>query len=221
MQRYDRRTALRGEPSRVASDATLAGLDETHVSLHLAMAPDAEEAAVCSAGRGDEAARAWIVRTYTPLVHRFSLRMLGNEEDARDATQETMVKVLRHLDRYDPSRRFATWVFGIARNTCIDEHRRRLRRRTSPEVETVDPADGAFERTEREQRAARLLAALQRLPPRYREILLLYHFELLKYREIADILHLPLGTVMNRIFRARSRLRELYLALEPETGVRP
>ena len=75
--------------------------------------------------KGDEASRAWLVRQYTPAVFRFGLRMLGNEQDARDAAQDTLVKVLRNLHRYDSRWKFSTWVFTIARNTCIDEHRRR------------------------------------------------------------------------------------------------
>jgi RNA polymerase sigma-70 factor, ECF subfamily len=221
MQRYERRNAPpEGTPLPVATGPDAAG-PERPVSLHLAVPPPDEEAIVGAAVAGDEAARIWIVRTYTPLVHRFSSRLLANDEDARDATQETLVKVLRNLGRYDPAWRFATWVFGIARNTCVDEHRRRRRRPTVPEVEVADSSESPLERTDRERRAARLQEALVRLPPLYREVVLLYHFEHLKYREIADILGLPLGTVMNRIFRARQKLGELYLTLAPEPGCRP
>lgn len=133
-----------------------------------------------------------------------------NDEDAGDAAQETLVKVLRNLDRYDPTRSFATWVFGIARNTCIDEHRRRKRRAWDEPGDVVDVAPSPLQHAARFQRAELLERALTGLPPMYREILVLYHFEHRKYTEIADILELPLGTVMNRIFRARKKLRALY-----------
>lgn len=137
--------------------------------------------------------------------------MLTNDEDAGDAAQETLVKVLRSLDRYDPSRPFSTWVFGIARNTCIDEHRRRVKRRTMDESrEAADPTASPLLDAARYQQAEVLDRALSELAPLYREVLVLYHFEHRKYSEIADILGLPLGTVMNRIFRARKRLRALY-----------
>lgn len=136
--------------------------------------------------------------------------MLMNDEDAGDAAQETLVKVLRHLDRYDPTRSFATWVFGIARNTCIDEHRRRKRRAWDEPGDVIDVAASPLQDAARLQRAELLERALTELPPMYREILVLYHFEHRKYTEIADILELPLGTVMNRIFRARKKLRTLY-----------
>lgn len=143
-------------------------------------------------------------------MYRFSLRMLRNDEDARDAAQDTLVKVLRNLDRYDTNRSFKTWVFGIARNTCIDEHRRRKRRAWDEPGDVVDTAPSALVEVTRAQRASRLRAALDRLPPMYREVLVLYHFEHLKYVEIAESLDLPLGTVMNRIFRARKKLRGLF-----------
>jgi RNA polymerase sigma-70 factor (ECF subfamily) len=173
-----------------------------------------EQAFIAAALEGDAAARSWLLRQHSTPVYRFCLRMLGNEEDAQDAAQDTMVKVLRNLHRYRSDWRFSTWVFGIARNTCIDEHRRRKRRRTTSEVEVVDTKASPLDLTERDLQAHRLRGALDQLPPLYREVLLLYHFEQLKYREIADLLDLPMGTVMNRIFRARKRLRTIYEDLD-------
>lgn len=140
--------------------------------------------------------------------------MLGNEQDAHDVAQETLVKVLRNLDQYDPDRAFSTWVFGIARNTCIDEHRRRSRVAwDEPEERDLpDAGPSPLGLVDRSQRAERLLESLEQLPPLYREVVVMYHFEHLKYVEIAEILGLPLGTVMNRIFRARKKLRDLYEA---------
>mgnify|MGYP000288625841 FL=1 len=143
-------------------------------------------------------------------MFRFCRRMLANDQDARDAAQDTLVKVLKNLHRYDPNRRFSTWVFGIARNTCIDEHRRRKRRAYDEPGEIVDTRPSPHQNAARSQRAAMLGEALKELPPMYREVLVLYHFEHKKYSEIAEILDVPMGTVMNRIFRARRKLRVLY-----------
>lgn len=189
------------------------------LALRLHNGRDDEPGRIAKARDGDEAAQAWIVRTWTPPVYRFSMRMLRNEEDARDAAQDTLVKVLRNLHRYDPTRSFKTWVFGIARNTCIDEHRRRKRRAWDEPGEIIDTGPTALQEVARLQRAERLKQALQTLPPMYREVLVLYHFEHLKYVEIAESLELPLGTVMNRIFRARQKLRTAYeIELEPQGG---
>lgn len=184
--------------------------ETTLLALRLHEGGDDEPARILSARDGDPAARAWIVERWTPPVWRFCRRMLMNDEDAGDATQETLVKVLRNLDRYDPERSFSTWVFGIARNTCIDEHRRRKRRAWDEPGEIADTTSSPLHDAARSQRAELLEQALTELPPMYREILILYHFEHRKYTEIAEILELPLGTVMNRIFRARKKLRTLY-----------
>lgn len=176
-----------------------------------------EKARIHLAAQGDPEAREWVVRHYTPMVFRFCMRMLRNEQDASDAAQDTMVKVLRALDRYDSRWKFSTWALGIARNTCIDEFRKRKRRSDREAPEVADHGPGPLELTARQLRAERLHAALQQVPPLYREVLVLYHFEHLKYQEIADLLEIPIGTVMNRIFRARRKLRDAYDA----TPMRP
>lgn len=168
-----------------------------------------EAAAVAGAADGDPAAREWLVRRWTPAVWRFCVRMVGDEQDASDITQDVMIRVLSNLDRYDRTRSFSTWVFGIARNACIDEHRRRQHRRHDPLAEVVDAGPSPLHEATREQRAQQLRAALDQLPDMYREVLVLFHFEHLKYTEIAEALALPLGTVMNRIFRARQKVRAL------------
>ncbi len=159
---------------------------------------------------GEVAAREWLVCEYTPVAFRFAYRLLGNEQDARDAAHDTMIKVLKNLHRYDDNYKFSTWLLGITRNTCIDEFRRRKRRPIGAEIDAVDARPRPDELTARQRRAARLHEALGEVPEMYREMLILYHFEHLKYQEIADLLDLPLGTVMNRIFRARRKLRAAY-----------
>jgi RNA polymerase sigma-70 factor (ECF subfamily) len=171
---------------------------------------DAEPARIAAAAAGLPEARAWLVAHWTPPVWRFCRRMLSNDEDAHDAAQDTLVKVLRHLQSYDPARSFTTWVFGIARNTCIDEHRRRARRSWEEPGEILDTSPSPAQRAVDGEKAEILTAALGDLPDMYREILILYHFEHLKYHEIAETLDLPIGTVMNRIFRARKKLRAGY-----------
>lgn len=180
------------------------------MALRLLTQEEDEEERIEAARAGDESARQWLVAQYTPAVYRFCYRMLRNEEDARDVTQETLIKVMRNLDRYDASRRFSSWVFGIARNTAIDEARRRRRVVDASDTEFESHEPSPLEESSRQQRARKLQDALDELPAAYREILVLYHFEHLKYHEIAEALGIPIGTVMNRIFRARKQLRDLY-----------
>jgi RNA polymerase sigma-70 factor (ECF subfamily) len=184
----------------------------TLLALRLHEGMDDEPARILAARDGDPSAQAWLVDRWTAPVYRFCRRMLNNDEDARDAAQDTLVKVLRNLHRYDPNRAFSTWVFGIARNTCIDEHRKRKRRSYDEpkDKDVVDARPTPLQNVARTQRAELLEHALHDLPPMYREVLVLYHFEHRKYKEIAEILDCPIGTVMNRIFRARRKLRALY-----------
>ena len=183
------------------------------LALRLHEGGDNEAGRIAAATHGDEGARAWLINRWTPPIYRFASRMLRNDEDARDAAQDTMVKVLRNLHRYDPNRAFSTWVFGIARNTCIDEHRRRRRRAWDEPGDVVDTQPSPLQEASQAQRAELLQEALDQLSPLYREVLVLYHFEHLKYSEIAEALETPIGTIMNRIFRARQKIRALY-----ETG---
>lgn len=186
--------------------------EDTLLALRLHDDTTDEPARILAARDGDEQAQSWLVQRWTPPVYRFCRRMLANDQDAHDAAQDTLVKVLRNLHRYDPQRRFSTWVFGIARNTCIDEHRRRRRRAYDEPGDVVDTGPTPMQQASRVQRAEHLEAALEDLSPMYREVLVLYHFEHMKYREISEILDVPMGTVMNRIFRARRKLRDLYEA---------
>ena len=174
-----------------------------------------ERERILAALEGNRGACEWLIRQYTPAVYRFAYRMLRNEQDARDVAQDTLIKVIKNLHRYDVNRKFSTWVFGIARNTAIDEQRKRKRIAPAPVKEPAYEGPSPLEMTSRSERAGRLHSALGELPPKYQEILVLYHFEHLKYSEIADTLEIPIGTVMNRIFRARRRLRVLYDAREP------
>ncbi len=142
--------------------------------------------------------------------------MTQNEQDARDATQDTFVKVLQRMDQYDERWRFQTWLYSVARNTCIDIHRRRKRRPEAEEQEIAAQGPSPLDEAAKRYDADRVHRALATLPDIYREIITLYHLEGLLYREISDMTGLPLGTVMNRLFRARKKLREALEAQDAE-----
>lgn len=183
-------------------------------TLRVLPQPVDERDRVARALAGDRLAQAWLIETFTPVAYGFCLRLMGDEQDARDAAQDTMIKVLRNLGRYDAQWRFGTWVLSIARNTCMDEYRRRRRRPVSEEVEVACEGRSPAELCDEQLRGARVREALATLPDIYREIIILYHYEHLLYREIAELLDLPLGTVMNRLFRARHRLKAKLADLE-------
>ncbi|MEO8191931.1 MAG: sigma-70 family RNA polymerase sigma factor [Acidobacteriota bacterium] len=168
---------------------------------------------------GDEPLFEVLVRRYQARVLSHVARMVGNRDDALDLSQEIFVKVFQALDRYNPEYKFSTWLFRIAGNAAID-HLRKRRPRTVP-LEVRDP-DGqslsspeykssdldpyaVLRNTERGDAIAR---AIQGLPEEFRELIGLRHFTGLSYEEIAELKGMPLGTVKNKLFRARAVLKD-------------
>jgi RNA polymerase sigma-70 factor, ECF subfamily len=181
-----------------------------------AVTPDTD--LVARAAAGDGVCFDQLVERYHRQIANFVFRMVGNYETALDLTQEVFIKVYSSLGRYNPEFKFSTWIYKIASNTAID-YLRKQSVSVSPlymvsgddeEFELPIPAKGpnperALERTER---SAQIEEAISKLPPRYRELIVLRHVSELSYDEIAEVTALPLGTVKNRIFRAREAMRK-------------
>lgn len=141
-------------------------------------------------------------------VHRTALGFMGDEQEAREAAQDALLKAYKARDHYDTGRPFYPWLYRIVKNTCLDAIARRKHRAISGlEVErvegTIRPADLAFVT---KQNISRLNIAMDKLDPEQREIINLRHFQDLSYREIADLLGIAEGTVMSRLYRARKAL---------------
>lgn len=167
---------------------------------------------------GDEKAYRELVEMYQGQVHSVVFRMVRSREDAQDLTQETFVRMFRALDRYDLQRPFAAWLFTIASRLAIDHIRRRkvtpisLTQREAGsddeyEIEIEDSGLKPDEFTTRNEEERRTESLIQSLPPHYRIVVILRHQQDLSYEEIAESLHLPLGTVKARIHRARELLK--------------
>lgn len=187
-----------------------------------------DEALAVAASEGSEAAFRTLVERFERPVYGLVLRMVHNSEQAEDIAQETFVKAWKALGRFDPERKFSSWLFKIAHNTALDALRRRGEEPLSldapfgAEEEPPElPADPAAEnplRVALGREAGRVLEqALGELRPAYREILLLRFGEELAYEEIAEVTGLPLGTVKVHLFRARAELarRMCALGLDP------
>jgi RNA polymerase sigma-70 factor (ECF subfamily) len=173
---------------------------------------------------GNRPAARTLVTRHHDAVFGLALRMLRNREDAAEVAQDAMVKALSNMDRYDPTRPFGPWINRIARNLCIDRWRRRRPTSELNEQITANPVTKgrAFSRPADEiahekQLMSAVETAMLDLGDKYSEIIRLYHFDHMTYREIADHLALPDGTVMNRLFRARKKLQAHLL----ERGIRP
>ena len=174
----------------------------------MSSAPESELArrAAC----GDQAAFAEIVRLHQQAVYNVAYRMLGNAHDAEDAAQETFIRTYRFFDRFDVDRPLAPWLKRIAVNVCLN--RIDMEKPVSSLDDDLppprDPQPGPEAQTAIHQREERIRAEILRLPPRYRAVIELRHFQELSYDEIARALKRPLSDVKSDLFRARKLLAE-------------
>ena len=160
-----------------------------------------------------------LVKRYEKRVINYVYRITHRYEEAHDLAQDIFVKVYLALDRYDPKYQFSTWLFRIAQNSAIDA----LRKKSIAEVPLARPteeeptgkerefADGGvspYRALKNKQLSASIDVAVEKLPADYRELIQLRHFAELSYEEIASMKKLPLGTVKNKLFRARNLLKD-------------
>ena len=159
-----------------------------------------------------------IARYERPLIN-FIYRMIGDYEHSLDLAQEVFFKAYRSLRRFDPTYRFSTWIYRIASNRSIDHLRKRSPlllslddpgepgRGTGGPIQLKSPSRGPEDLLASRELGNRIGEAIDSLPARYRELVLLRHLQGMAYEDIARIKRLPLGTVKNRLFRAREILR--------------
>jgi RNA polymerase sigma-70 factor, ECF subfamily len=168
---------------------------------------DTDDAAVVSRClAGERNAYEAIVARYQRALFNVALRMLGNYEDARDATQTAFVKAYEHLDGFDPQQRFFNWIFRIVKNECLNVVRAR---RPSTPVSLDIPAGRGADPVEARERHQAVQSALLTLSNEYREVVVLRHFTDLSYDEIAATLGIAPSTVKSRLYTARQQLGDL------------
>ena len=179
--------------------------------------PSAEAILVRRARAGETAAFGELVSIYMQRCYYVALGMVGSPQDAEDLSQEAFVRAFRARDRLDPDRPFYPWLYQILRRLCFNftrdtsARRRKLEyaggwlvaeaksRAAADDPERVRATDALRERLERE---------IAELSPTQREVFVLKEFQGLKYREIAELIDVPIGTVMSRLYAARQRLAE-------------
>ena len=161
-----------------------------------------------------------LVRRYQRPIAAYVYRMVGNYDAALDLTQEVFIKVYGSLARYRSEYKFSTWIYKIAHNAAVDH----LRRYSTREQSLVNQADGdqyelpieskrlsPEQESEKAERRAEIETVVRQLPTAYRELIVLRHSHDLSYDEIAEVTGLPLGTVKNRLFRAREVMRHQFV----------
>jgi RNA polymerase sigma-70 factor (ECF subfamily) len=178
-----------------------------------------DQAVVEAVLNGQQHRFAELVNRYQTQIVNYVCRMLGNYEDAVDLSQDVFLKAYSALGSYRPQYPFPAWLFRIARNAAIDEIRKRRLLTVSLDApvefddgtagrEVASPALDPQDSYLGDEFAGRVSAAIDELPEKYREPIVLRHSGGLSYEEIADALELPIGTVKTRIFRARDALRQ-------------
>ena len=169
---------------------------------------------------GREASFEELVRRYQRPIAAYVYRMVGDYDSALDLTQEVFIKVYNSLARYRSEFKFSTWIYKIAHNAAID-HLRRYAVRGQAVTSGFDtdhrdtPVEGRRltpeQESERKERRSEVEMVVELLPRAYRELIVLRHSHDLSYDEIAEVTGLPLGTVKNRLFRAREAMRDLLI----------
>lgn len=160
--------------------------------------------------RGDPGGLEVLFRTYVDRVFRTCLGLLGQHADAEDATQDVMLRIFAKIGRFSERSRLSTWIYRVTVNHCLNLRRRRRREQTriAADAETLTDSGGPtpLEQTSAAEERELLLRRLQRLGPDLAAVLVLREIEGQSYREIAEILGVPSGTVMSRLARARQKL---------------
>jgi RNA polymerase sigma-70 factor (ECF subfamily) len=163
---------------------------------------------------GDDAAFTILVRRHERRVYSLAYRMLGREEDARDATQDTFLNTFRKLSTFRSDAAFTTWLHRVTLNTCYDILRRR-KREPSLEVPDTEERDVVpHDHAEATAVSIDVQRALLQVPQEFRAALVLHDVQDLPYEDVAEILDVPVGTVKSRIHRGR-------VALARALGERP
>ena len=181
------------------------------------MLPPSDLELVASARRGDADAFGVLVQRYQASVFNVCYRMAGERQEAEDLAQETFIRVYQRFNLYDAQRPFGPWIRRVAVNVCLN----RLQRQAGPILELDDERDEVAAQAvtapaasdpamahEQMENTQALRAALRELPPHYRAVIELRHFQDLSYAEISALLKLPLSDVKSHLFRARRLLAD-------------
>ena len=167
---------------------------------------------------GDQAAFAQLVRTSDQTVLRLALRLTRSESDAQDIHQEAFLRVYKKLDGFRFECSFATWIYRIVTNVCLDHLRRNQTRKKHGGIEVSDndlldqlsdarPGNNPEQQLLDQELNAQILRALERLTPRERMVFDLKHFQGLKLRTVSEILNTSEASVKTTFFRATRKLR--------------
>jgi RNA polymerase sigma-70 factor (ECF subfamily) len=156
-----------------------------------------------------------LVRRWERHIYGLTLRMLGRDDEARDATQETFLSAYRNLSKFRGEAKFSSWIYRIALNICNTRLRGRSKNAISIEeqyetvgFEIADDTDDLGSGIQQEQVTRYVRRALQALPAEMRQVIVMKEYEGLKFAEIAEILGIPISTVKTRMYTGLNELKK-------------
>jgi len=177
-----------------------------------------DEAIIERIAQGDRDACALLLHRYRDRVMTLCLRMLGEYVDAEEAAHDAFLRAFRALPRFEGRAKFSTWLYRITHNVCLTYLAKRKRRIVTVALDNEEleiPGGDSFDTSiDDKELSRRVTAAMSKLRPEYSVILTLFYLEDQGHDEISAITGLPLGTVKNRLHRARHELRALVLAAQ-------
>lgn len=167
--------------------------------------------------------KAWeiLISENEKMVYHIAYRMMQNEQEAKDISQEIFLKVYKNIQKFDEKSAFSTWLYRIAVNTCIDALRKRKRtesisleehRQQHYNEEIADSAQTPEESYLQKEKQMQVMETIQKLSPEHKAMILMRDMEDMTYGEIAECLSLSLGTVKSRIVRAREQFKKEFLS---------
>jgi RNA polymerase sigma-70 factor (ECF subfamily) len=177
------------------------------------MDPLTDEACAAQVKKGDHDAFGVLVDRYEEKLMRYGRKFLSERRDIEDIVQEVFVSAYRNIQSFDEAQRFSPWIYRIAHNAFIDQ----LKKNTRNPFVLVDfdtfVAHGGYDESvkndyDQKEMKEMINKGLAQLSPKYREALILYYLEDLSYKEIAEVLRVPLGTVSARVKRAKGELKK-------------
>lgn len=168
---------------------------------------DSDEALMARIAKGDQGAFRLLARRHLPAMVGLARRILGNAAEAEDVAQEAMLRVWTHAPKWQPLAAFKTWLTRVVVNLCLDRKRKTPLLDLEAAGEVADPAPSASERAERAERERMLAAAIQRLPDRQRNAILLTYGEGLSNAEVAGMLGTSVSALETLLIRGKQNLR--------------
>ncbi len=173
-----------------------------------------DESIVASVQAGDSELFGELISRYEMKLKRYARKYLAREADIDDLVQDVFIKSYTHIQSFDTSLKFSPWIYRIAHNTFLNELKRKSRYVSSFfDVDAILPLLPAKETADadvlKEEMRAEVDSLLEKLQPKYKEVVILHYYEGLTYQEISDVLQIPTSTVGVRMTRARHRLLQL------------